>query len=365
MNFFEFHGIKVSALAAAVPDRHDSIPEFATNFPPGEIKKFCETTGVWQRYNSAGLGVTTADLCVAAAKEIFSRFDVDKDAIDGLIFVSQTPDYTIPPTSCVIQARLDLDNCGLVYDSSIGCTGFPFGLQMACANIMAGCKKVLLLVGDANPERGPLFSKDGLLFGDCGAAILLEKTEEDVPPVRVAIETIGKGFRSLLAPYGMYRHTLWDLYHDRGVDTALAYLHVTFMQGADIFTFSIKDAPRVAKEFFKRFDCTVADFDLVSIHQANKLIVDNVAKRIKAPTEKVQISLDRYGNTRGASTALNICDYAEQNQIYSGRKNILNVSFGVGLNIVVASFEMDMGRCLPVVKTKEAFDDGITNYTYF
>ena len=365
MNFFEFHGIKVSALAAAVPDRHDSIPEFATNFPPEEIQKFCETTGVWQRYNSAGLGVTTSDLCVAAAKEIFAHFDVDKDAIDGIIFVSQTPDYTVPPTSCVIQARLDLDNCGLVYDSSIGCSGFPFGLQMACANIMAGCKKVLLLVGDANPERGPLSSKDGLLFGDCGVAILLEKTEENVPPVRVAIETIGKGFKSLVAPYGMYRHIFPDLCRDRGVDTALAYIHTPFMQGADVFTFSIKDAPKTVKAFYNRFDCVATDFDLISIHQANKLIVDNVAKRIKAPMEKVQISLDRYGNTRGASTALNICDYAEQNQIYSGRKNILNVSFGVGLNIVVASIEMDMGRCLPIIKSKESFDDGITNYTYF
>ena len=131
MNFFEFQGIKISAVAVAVPDRLDNIPEFATNFPPEEVKKFCETTGVWQRYNSGGLGVTTSDLCVVAAKEIFSRFDVDKSEIDGLIFVSQTPDYTVPPTSCVIQARLDLDNCGLVYDSSIGCTGFPFGVQMA------------------------------------------------------------------------------------------------------------------------------------------------------------------------------------------------------------------------------------------
>ena len=291
MNFFEFQGIKISAVAVAVPDRLDNIPEFATNFPPEEVKKFCETTGVWQRYNSGGLGVTTSDLRVVAAKEIFSRFDVDKSEIDGLIFVSQTPDYTVPPTSCVIQARLDLDNCGLVYDSSIGCTGFPFGVQMACANIVAGCKKVLLLVGDANPERGPISSKDGLLFGDCGAAILLEKTEKDVSPIQIAIETIGKGYKSLVAPYGMYRHNFSDFCHERGIDAALNYIHAPFMQGADVFTFSIKDAPKTVKAFYKHFDRTAEDYDLISIHQANKMIVNNVAKRIKAPEEKVQISL--------------------------------------------------------------------------
>lgn len=365
MNFFEFHGIKISALATAVPDRHQSILDYAEQFPEGDVEKFCESTGIWGRYNSAGVGTTTADLCVAASNAIFQQFDVDKSSIDGLILTTQTPDYFIPPTSCVIQHRLGLDQCGLVFDSNIGCTAFPFGIQMACANIEAGCKRVLLLAGDSNPERGESSTKDGLLFGDAAAAILVERTEEDVPPIRIAIQTIGKGYKSLIAPYGMIRHPLWNLAQECGYDIAIGYNNATIMQGADVFTFSIKDAPKVAKEFFLHFGCSVEDFDLVSIHQANKLIVDNVAKRIKAPKEKVQISLDRYGNTRGASTALNICDYAEQQKIYSGMKNIFNLAFGIGLNITAASFALDMSCCLPIIKTTEVFDDGITNHTYF
>lgn len=365
MNFFEFPGIKISALVAAVPGKQDYIPEIATNFSSEEIKKFCETTGIWKRYNSTGLGITTADLCVTAANEIFSHFDVDRDSIDGLILVTQTPDYRFPPTSCVVQARLKLKNCGLAYDSNIGCTGFPYGIQMACANIVAGCKKILLLVGDSRTDRNSSPSKDSLLFGDCGIAILLEKTDEDVSPIQSVVSTIGSGYKALIAPYGMYRHPLFDLSKERGAEKALELQPETFMQGADVFTFSITDAPRTTREFFKRFNCSSEDFDLISIHQANKLIVNNVAKRIKAPMEKVPMTLDRYGNTRGASTALNICDYAEQNPTDHGRKNILNVAFGVGLNIAIASFELDMSRCLPIIKTTEAFDDGITNYTYF
>lgn len=365
MNFFEFQGIKITALAAAVPDHYQNILDYADKFPEGEIQKFCESTGIWGRYNSAGIGTTTADLCVAAANSIFKQMDIDKSTIDGLILITQTPDYFIPPTSCVIQYRLGLDQCGLVYDSNIGCTAFPFGIQMACANIEAGCKKVLLLAGDSNPERGEDSTKDGLLFGDSGVAILLEKTNQEVPPIRIGIQTIGKGYKSLIAPYGMTRHPLWRLCQERGSEIGMWYNNSTIMQGPDVFTFSIKDAPKTAKEFFAYFDCKAEDFDLVSIHQANQMIVENVAKRIKAPKEKVQISLDRYANTRGASTALNICDYVERRNIHSGIKNIFNLAFGIGLNITAASFEMDMGCCLPIVKTTDAFDDGITNFTYF
>lgn len=137
------------------------------------------------------------------------------------------------------------------------------------------------------------------------------------------------------------------------------------MEGTDVFTFSIKDAPKAAKEFLDHFDCKINDYDLISIHQANKIIVENVAKRIKAPSEKVLWSLDRYANTRGASAALNICDYAQREQVYSGKKHIFNLTFGIGLNIAIADFELDMSGVLPIVKTTETFDDGIDSFTYF
>ena len=154
MYFGEFSGIRISALSAAVPDNCEKTMDMATKFPDGEIQKFCESTGIWERYVSTGTGVTASDLCIAAAKEIFEKLDVDKKSIDGLIFLTQSPDYPAPPTSCIIQHRLELTECGLVFDSNIGCTGFPYGIQMSCAHIMAGCKKILLLVGDAGTERG-------------------------------------------------------------------------------------------------------------------------------------------------------------------------------------------------------------------
>lgn len=364
MYFREFQGVRMSALAAAVPDAYEKISNYVGPFSEEEIEKFCKSTGVRERYYCAGLGMTTADLCVAAAEEIFSRTKIDRDSIDGLIFLSQSADYMIPPTSCVIQYRLGLESCGLVYDSNIGCTGFPYGIQMACANLAAGCERVLVLVGEAS---GPCsrVQKDDLLFGDCGIAAVLERAGDGAPPIKLGVQTIGKGYQALISPYGGMRHPLRSFYRDRGAEDAIEYANRCTMQGADVFAFSIKDAPKMAKEFLAHFDSSIEDFDLISIHQANKMIVDNVAKRIKAPKEKVLWTLDRYGNTRGASTALNICDYAERENVHSGTRRILNLAFGIGLNIAVADIELDMSGVLPIAKTAEVFDDGIDSFTFF
>lgn len=366
MYFNQFSGMKISALAAAVPDNRQEIIEYKDQFPEGEIEKFCQATGIRERWYSVGVGTTAADLCVAAANEIFARMNVDKESIDALIFLTQSPDYFVPPTSCVIQHRLGLENCGLVYDSNIGCTGFLFGIQMACADLMAGCRKVLVMAGDSSTELMQI-QKDDLLFGDCGVAAILERTEEAMPypPIKVGIHTIGKGYQALLSPYGMHRHPAVAFYKDRGLEDTLAFINRGTMQGTDVFTFSIKDAPKAVKEFLGHFSCAMDDYDLVSIHQANKMIVDNVAKRIKAPMEKVLLSLDRYGNTRGSSTVMNICDYAQRENVRQGTKHILNLAFGIGLNIAVVDFQLDMSVVLPIVKTKEIFDDGIDSFTYF
>lgn len=365
MNFFEFKGIKIAGMATAVPDRHQKMSDYDYLFAEGEVEKFCAATGIYEKYNAYGVGTTTSDLCVVAANKLFEKLNINKDTIDGLIMITQTPDYFVPPTSCIVQHRLGLDNCGLVYDSNICCTAFPFGLQMACANIMAGCKRILLLVGDANPNRGETSNKDGLLFGDAGVAIIVEKTDEDISPINIAIETIGSGYKSLITPYGMERHPLPVVAQTRGFEFAAYYNNATYMSGTDVFTFSIKDAPRTTKTFLANLGNDISDFDLVSIHQANKMIIDNVAKRIKAPQEKVINSIERFGNTRGASTAVNICDYAENNNIYEGDKKILALAFGIGLNVTVASFTIDMSVCLPIIKTSEVYDDGIDSETYF
>ena len=109
MNFFEFKSIKITGMATAVPDRHQKISDYSHLFADGEVEKFCTATGIYEKYNAYGVRTTTSDLCVAAAKKLFEKLKIDKDTIDGLIFITQTPDYFVPPTSCVIQHMLGLN----------------------------------------------------------------------------------------------------------------------------------------------------------------------------------------------------------------------------------------------------------------
>lgn len=363
MNYFQFKNIKLSGIATAVPDNHQKISEYAYLFQDSEVERFCAATGIYEKYNAYGVGTTTSDLCVAAANKLFDELQIDRNTIDGLIFITQTPDYFVPPTSCVIQHRLGLNNCGLVYDSNIGCTAFPFGLQMACANIMAGCKKILLLIGDSNPNI--VENKNTILFGNAGVAVIVEKSNDSIFPLNFCIDTIGSGYKALIAPYGMERHPLSVIAQTRGFEFATYYNNAVYMSGPDVFTFSIKEVPRVMKAFLKKFNEGMDDFDLISMHQANKMIIDNIVKRIKAPKEKVINSISRFGNTRGASPIVNICDYVENNDLRKVSKKILIISFGAGLNVTIASFEIDLSVCLPIVKTKKIYNDNITSETYF
>lgn len=363
MYFHEFQGMKISALAAAVPDRYERIMDYAGDFPDGELDRFCKATGLRGRYFGRGTGPTASDLCVAAAEEIFRSGGIERESIEGVFFLTQSPDYLAPPMSALAQYRLGLKNCGLCYDSNLGCTAFPLGIQMACAQLTAGCERILLLVGDTGME--PVGLKDELAFGDCGTAAVIERTKEDAPLIRVGVSTMGSGYQTIFYPYGMFRHPLASFCRDRGILDTLHYANRPIMQGEDALLFDIDEAPKAAKEFYTRFHCGPDDFDLFSIHQVNQMIVEHVAKRIKAPKGKVLWSLDRYGNTRGSTTAMNICDYAERNGVRGGQKRILNLAFGIGMSVGVADITLDMSVVLPVIKTMEIFDDGVDNFSYF
>ena len=108
MNFFEFKGIKIAGMATAVPDRHQKMSDYDYLFAEGEVEKFCAATGIYEKYNAYGVGTTTSDLCVVAANKLFEKLNINKDTIDGLIMITQTPDYFVPPTSCIVQHRLGL-----------------------------------------------------------------------------------------------------------------------------------------------------------------------------------------------------------------------------------------------------------------
>jgi len=169
----------------------------------------------------------------------------------------------------------------------------------------------------------------------------------------------GNGYRYLIVPGGGYRNL--DASHDVSVckDGNERSLHNSFMQGTSVFTFTISDVPRIIKDFWNLTNTTVDDYDCYAFHQANLYILKQIAKKLKIPAEKMPLTINKYGNTSGASQVITLCD-AYGN---TGGKEIrtLICGFGVGLSWGVSSVNIDTSDILPVIEDDSVFEEGIIN----
>lgn len=362
MAFFRFKDIKVAGVACAVPKNEVGTESFKPLFGDEEVEKFMEMTGV--RASRRTLEHQTAgDLCFRAAEELLRAKDVDRAEIGAVVFASHSPDYRRPSTAFVLQYRLGVPKEAVCYDISLGCSSLVVGMQTVASMMECGdIKKALLFVGDtAGKSVYPTDRSSAMLFGEAGAAILLEKTDGGGEKVESLIRSDGSGFKYMIVPGGGYR----NLHASEEVvmcqDGNERTLMNSFIQGTSVFTFTIFDVPRLIKDFWVRSGTTVDDYDCYAFHQANLYILKQIAKKTKIPMEKLPITLDRYGNTSGASAILSLCDkYANSGE----NKNIrvFACGFGIGISLGVTTFWIDTENILPVFEDDAIYEEGlITN----
>ena len=350
MVFSSFDNIKVAAIAAAVSENIRSIEELKEVEDERMIDKFIKNTGI-KSIHKSDFEHTASDYGVKAAEAIKNAGKFKPEEIGVLIFISQTPDYRAPSTACAIHSRMGLSKSCIAYDVNLGCSGFVYGLNMAAALLKASsAEKALVIVGDTlargrvNDKSAAKGSNTDFLFGDATAAILLEKDETS--KLDIGLMSDGNGFKAMAGPYGGWRHPL-------GPDR---------IPGDDIgiFNFSISEVPAIVTEFLDKTGKTMEEYDALVLHQSNKMIIKQLAKKLKVPMEKVPMTLDRFGNTSGASVPLTIVDsYGEDNE---GKVNLLTCGYGVGLSWGVASFEIDKASILPLEIGAESYDDGYMEY---
>lgn len=209
--------------------------------------------------------------------------------------------------------------------------------------------RALLLVGDADTNHQVTDDTSfTMMFGDAGSATLLERGEGTV---RGMIRSDGEGFNTLITPIPGARFP--GVYP--GMEDALNIAKK--MDGDDVFLFAITKVPKLFKEFFSTFGTSVDDYDYVMLHQANLMIINQIAKKLKVPAEKVPVSLTEYGNTDGASVPVGIVDLCEK--LHEPKKlNLITSGFGIGLSWGVVSFEMDTADVLPMIFTEDYFREG-------
>lgn len=345
-----FNNIEISALATAVPTKWTPIEEFDTNADPDVIRTFKNSVGVEGRYE-ASEKQTASDFACVAARAALEHKDVKSEEVGILVFVTQSPDYFTPATACVLHKRLGLSDSCMAFDVNQGCSGMVYGLNIVCS-LLASAKTdhALLMLGDTLGKRyrreikdGELNREDGEtnLFGDAGAAVLLQKKSR-ASAVHMGICTDGAGYRSLIQPYGQHRHHY-------GSD-------VTYIDGSEIFDFSIHRAPEVIKDLMVDIGTTPDEYDCLALHQANKLIMKQVTKYAGFSRSQNLVAIDQFGNTTSASIATALTKRYGEEQ--NGRIRAMLCGFGIGLSWGAISMEMDKEDILPLIQTDEYFDDG-------
>ncbi len=339
MAFIEFKNVRVAGIAAGVPKNVSSNlhpseeDEVSKEYTP---EAFVETTGVLERHVSSQL--TASDMCYKAAEKLISDLKWEKSEIDAILFVTQSPDFILPATACIMQDRLGLSKECYAADMSLGCSGWVYGLCSAAALVASGSiKKTLLMVGDGKKRYAG--SRDPL-FGQAGTVTAIEYAE-GVDSLKFHVGTDGSGFDAIITPDGGSRNGFSvDSLKTEDFEGKQVHRLQTRMKGMDVFSFGITTAPKSVKGLAEHFGFDYLQADWFVFHQANMKMNNMIAKKLKLPQEKVPSSMYHYGNTNGASIPMTIV--AElKGKVENKPTTFICCGFGVGLSWGTVAFTTD------------------------
>ncbi|MBL7138701.1 MAG: ketoacyl-ACP synthase III [Bacteroidales bacterium] len=350
MALFSIPHVRIAGLAGAVPRTFRKTLDYSW-ISLRERQQLIQNVGVEQR-RVAEKGMTTADLCYVAARQLIASLNWDAGSIDLLVFISQSGDYLVPPTSCILQDRLGLLKSCIAYDIGMGCSGYVYGLSAVGSMIATGAvKRTLMMVGDISTLTTSYKDKSSYpLFGDAGTATALEYSGE-APPLVFNLQTDGSGYQAIIIRDGRARHNLSRKSFgmkkiSKGIIRSKLNLE---LDGIKIFNFSLREVVPNIKALLKHTGTELQDIDYIVFHQANKLINETLRKMLKAEKEKVPSSIQLYGNTSSASIPLTMITELRQ-QLSTGKQRLLLSAFGVGLSWGSVLLETDSIVCPEIME---------------
>jgi 3-oxoacyl-[acyl-carrier-protein] synthase-3 len=351
MAFVDFKNVRIAGISAGIPkfvasNLHPLDDDgVSSEYSP---EAFVEATGVLERHVSNTL--TTSDLCFEAAEKLIADLQWDKSEIEALVFVSQTADYVLPATACILQDRLGLSRECYAEDVALGCSGWVYGLSNVAALVSSGAiKKALLLAGDAKKRaKGSLDP----LFGHAGTATAIEYVEGE-EGFKFHFGTDGSGYDAIIMPDGGSRNQVsmasFEL-HD--VEGKQMHRLQTHMKGMDVFSFGITTAPKSVKKLGERFGFNYLDADYVIFHQANMKMNNQIVKKLKLDPERVPSCMYRFGNTSSASIPLTIVTQLK-GKFEDKSTKFICCGFGVGLSWGTVAFESKRMIVSEIVEVEE------------
>jgi 3-oxoacyl-[acyl-carrier-protein] synthase-3 len=335
--------INMRGIAVALPHTIESNDTFSELLGHQEIERVSQTIGIHSR-RVAEKEVTALDLMLQALDRLFETTGTDKKDIDCLVCVTQTPDHIIPGNSFLLCARLELKSSIFTLDINAGCAGFTHGL-ITLGKLLSShdMQRGVLVVGDTLTRMvNPKDKTERLLFGDGAAACLLE-FDKNRKGLTASWRTISREYAKLIVPAGGMRHPTTE--QTKAItlreDGAYRSDNDLAMDGAAVFSFSIKEVPELVNSVLTKCKLSKDEIDLFVFHQANRFMVDYIRKKLKLNEQKVPICVEGIGNTSGASIPIAICQYAFNQGLNKLSGRLCLTGFGVGLALSSIVLEVE------------------------
>ncbi|MDD2299266.1 MAG: ketoacyl-ACP synthase III [Fermentimonas sp.] len=344
-------GLQINGISSCVPKAVVKNDRNQLDLPQEEIDKLVNSIGIKEK-RVADLDVTAADLCYKAGDKLLNELNINRDEVDAVIFMTQTPDYLMPANAPILQHRLGLKKDAICFDMGLACSGYVYALFVASSILQnPAINNVLLLDGETASKFTS--KKDYVnypLYGDAGTATLIGKGSIQNTSY-FSLYTDGSGYDAVMIESGGYRNPisiqgLEELPRDSG---NYGRSNDVYMDGLKVFNFTMKEVPKSVKKTLEFAETTIDAIDYFVFHQSNKFMTDFFAKKLKIPLDKMLYSIQKFGNTSSASIPLTI---SVNHQVFEHKENstILLSGFGAGLSWGNALVILDKTLIIPPIE---------------
>ncbi|EZP53428.1 MULTISPECIES: ketoacyl-ACP synthase III [Delftia] len=347
MTLSTLHNVRFAGMASCVPRQ---VVHNINDVPPhlrSERERLVRNIGIltrrvcpsWQCFS---------DLAFDAAEKLLTELQWAREEVDALIVVTQSPDYLTPATAIILQDRLGLPHGTVAFDVNLGCSGYPFAVQILGSMVASGVvKKGLILLGDRSSYKHRDSLKDPL-FSDAATATALEY-QPGAPPMHFDLNSDGSGHKAIMVPVGGHRQP-FELEHAiaRKGEDGFWYSNLDLvLDGPAVLSFSTQRVPPMVERLMQYSGRNKEEVDYFIFHQANRMINETIRKKLGLPAEKVPSSLQEFGNTSGASLPVTMTTRL-RDALAEGKKRLLLCGFGVGLSWGGAIVEVE-SACFPAL----------------
>ncbi|MDR0604665.1 MAG: ketoacyl-ACP synthase III [Bacteroidales bacterium] len=320
-------GVYIKAISYYLPEKILTNEDLVKIFPEWSVEKIANKVGVKERHIAAD-NETALDLATFAAEKLFEEHRIDRAIIDFVLLCTQSPDYFLPTSACILQERLGLSRDTGALDFNLGCSGYIYGLSLAKGLITANiAKNVLLLTAETYSKHiHPEDKGNRTIFGDAATANLIS-SEGFAEIGEFSLGTDGRGAENLIVKQGALRQT--EKMNDITVDenNNLKSSDYLYMNGGEIFNFTANSVPALISEILEKNQLRQSDIGLFIFHQANKYMMNYLRKLLEIEPDKFYVYLENVGNTVSSTIPIALSEAKKEEKL---KGNIVLAGFGVG-----------------------------------